>query len=56
MVLEENEDFKYKSEFNKDIIKGKGENFFLKNKESYEGEFEEGKINEFVFILLKMEK
>ena len=30
MVLEENEDFKYKGEFNKDIIKGKGEIFFKK--------------------------
>ena len=43
--IEENEDFKYKGEFNKDIRKGKGEIFFKKNKESYEGEFEEGKIN-----------
>ena len=28
MILEENKDFKYKGEFNKDIRKGKGEIFF----------------------------
>jgi len=43
--IEENEDFIYKGEFIQNIRKGKGEIFFKKNKEIYEGEFDEGKIN-----------
>ena len=43
--IEENENYEYKGEFIKDIRNGKGKLYLKKNKEIYEGEFNQGKIN-----------